>query len=276
MTPTLAPLDIHSLLRQNGLRPDKRLGQNFLFDTAALEQIIQAAEMRPEDAVLEIGPGLGSLTRHLAAHARKVTAVELDEDLIPVLRTVLAGHDNVHIVAGDILRFDPAQLVDSDDYLVVANVPYNITSAIFRHLLAGRPRPRRIVLTIQKEVAERICANPGDLSLLALSVQVYGKPAIAATIPPEAFYPAPRVDSAVIRIDLYPEPVIPVERLERFFRLARAGFSQKRKTLRNSISAGLAISTHAASQALEEAGIDPQRRAETVSLEEWSRLARSE
>lgn len=276
MTPTLAPLDIHSLLRQNGLRPDKRLGQNFLFDTAALEQIVQAAEMRPEDAVLEIGPGLGSLTRHLAAHARKVTAVELDEDLIPVLRTVLAGHDNVHIVAGDILRFDPAQLVDSDDYLVVANVPYNITSAIFRHLLAGRPRPRRIVLTIQKEVAERICANPGDLSLLALSVQVYGKPAIAATIPPEAFYPAPRVDSAVIRIDLYPEPVIPVERLERFFRLARAGFSQKRKTLRNSISAGLAISTHAASQALEEAGIDPQRRAETVSLEEWSRLARSE
>ena len=265
-------LDAAALLRQHHLRPDKSLGQNFLQDPAALQQIAATAEIGPADTVLEIGPGLGSLTRYLARSARTVTAIELDHKLIPILQTVLVDHPNVRLIEGDILKFPPSRLIDSDDYLVVANVPYYITSAIFRHLLAGPPRPRRIVLTIQAEVAARICAEPGDLSLLALSIQVYGRPKVTAGIPAEAFYPPPKVDSAVIRVDLYDTPAIPAGQLERFFRLAKAGFSQKRKTLRNSLSAGLAISTEMAARLLNGAGIDPRRRAETLSLQEWAKL----
>lgn len=260
-------------MRQHGLRPDKSLGQNFLRDSDALEKIVQAAEIQPDDSVLEIGAGLGSLTRYLAVSAKAVTALELDHGLIPVLQAVLAPHPNVRVVEGDILKHSPAELIDKDDYLVVANVPYYITSAIFRRLLEKAPRPRRIVLTVQQEVAERVCAQPGEMSLLALSIQVYGRPVIAADIPAQAFTPVPKVDSAVVRVDLYPEPLIPAPRLERFFRLAKAGFSQKRKTLRNSLSAGLAISTIEAAQMLEQAGINPQRRAETLSLEEWGKLS---
>src|SRR6185295_15985876 len=176
------------------------------------------------DTVLEIGPGLGSLTRYLGASAKEVVAVELDSNLLPALQTVLATYPNVRLIQGDILKLSPKDLIAEKDYLVVANIPYYITSAVIRHLLENDPKPRRIVLTVQKEVAERICAKPGDMSLLALSVQVYGKPAIAATIPAEAFYPAPKVDSAVIRVDLYPTPLIPAGLLDRFFRLAKAGF----------------------------------------------------
>ncbi len=272
----LPPLNAAALLREHGLRADKALGQNFLQDATALEKIVQAAEISLEDTVLEIGPGLGSLTRYLAASAKTVTAVELDTSLIPVLRSVLTPYQNTRLIQGDILHFSPASLSLPENYLVVANVPYYITSAIFRHLLEAQPRPRRIVLTIQKEVAQRICATAGDMSLLALSVQVYGQPRIAASLPAGAFYPAPKVDSAVIRVDLYPEPRIPLTRLERFFQLARAGFSQKRKTLRNSLSAGLRISTGEAFQLLEKAGLDPMRRAETLSLDEWGRLANLE
>lgn len=270
---TLPYLNIPTLLREHGLRPDKKLGQNFLQDVDALEEIVRIAQIQADDTVLEIGPGLGSLTRYLAVAAREVTALELDPALIPVLRGVVAPHPNVRLLEGDILKFPTASLVNQDDYLVVANVPYYITSAIFRHLLQKAPRPRRIVLTIQKEVAERICAMPGDMSLLALSIQVYGNPVIAAEIPAAAFYPVPNVDSAVLRVDLYSELVIPLNLLDRFFRLAKAGFSQKRKTLRNALSAGLAISPSQASQMLEQAGVDPQRRAETLSLQEWGRLS---
>lgn len=273
---SLPPLNAAALLRQHGLRPEKALGQNFLQDPTALEKIVQAAEISREDDILEIGPGLGSLTRYLAVCARTVTAVELDSDLIPVLRAVLAPYPNSRIIEGDILALSPGALNLPEGYLAVANIPYYITSAIFRHLLETTPRPRRIVLTIQKEVAERICAAPGEMSLLALSVQVYGKPSIAARIPAGAFYPPPKVDSAVIRVDLYPQPRIPLPSLERFFRLARAGFSQKRKTLRNSLSAGLHISASEAAQLLERAGLDPMRRAETLSLDEWRLLAQTE
>lgn len=268
----LPPLNAAALLRTHNLRADKALGQNFLQDASALEKIIQAAGIQADDTILEIGPGLGSLTRYLAVSAKTVTAVELDTSLIPILQEVLAPYPNTRIVTGDILGFPPAALIAAEDYLVVANVPYYITSAIFRHLLEAHPRPRRIVLTIQKEVAKRICANPGEMSLLALSVQVYGQPRIAAAIPAGAFYPSPKVDSAVIRVDMYPQPVIPPSRLERFFQLAKAGFSQKRKTLRNSLSAGLRISPSDAQQLLEKSNIDPMRRAETLSLAEWNLL----
>jgi len=268
----IPPLDTAALLRRYSLRPHKGLGQYFLQDPLALEEIVSAAEIQATDSVLEIGPGLGSLTRYLAVSAEMVIAVELDEKLIPPLKNVLSPYQNVQIIHGDILKLAPRTLIAKNDYLVVANIPYYITSAVIRHLLEGEPKPRRIVLTIQEEVARRICAGPGDLSLLALSVQVYGKPRIAAHIPSEAFFPAPKVGSAVLVVDMYPSPRIEEDSLNSFFSLVKAGFSQKRKTLRNSLSAGLRISPTAAAELLRRVNIDPQRRAETLSLSEWSEL----
>ena len=269
----IPPLSVPHLLRKYGLRPHKGLGQNFLEDPIALEKIVAAAEIQPTDTVLEIGPGLGSLTRYLAASAREVVAVELDQHLLPPLKAVLAPYQNVRLIQGDILELAPDELIQDQDYVVAANIPYYITSAVIRHLLESSHKPRRIVLTIQKEVAKRICEKPGDLSLMALSVQVYGKPHIAAHIPAEAFFPAPSVDSAVLVIEIYPSPLIPQEHLNRFFKLIKAGFGQKRKTLRNSLSSGLAIPPAESAALLESAGIDPQRRADTLSIEEWQGLA---
>lgn len=271
----IPPLDAAAVLKRYGLRPDKKLGQNFLQDSSALETIADAAEIQAEDCVLEIGPGLGSLTRYLAGSARKVAAVELDPDLIPPLKAVLTQHPNVRIIHGDILELSISDLIDQPRYIAAANIPYNITSAIIRHLLESLPKPRRIVLTVQKEVAERICAEPGDMSLLALSVQVYGSPRIVAKIPAGAFYPAPNVDSSILRVDIYDEPLIARENLPGFFRFIKAGFSQKRKTLRNSLSAGLHIKPPDVEAMLKSAQIDPMRRAETLSIEEWKRLCSS-
>ena len=271
----LPPLDIPGLLRQSGLHPDKRLGQNFLIDTASLTKVIDAAGLQPQDTVLEIGAGLGNLTRHLAARVRQVVAVELDGRIIPVLRQVLEPFPNVRIVQGDILSLSPSDLFQPSiggSYQVVANIPYYITSAVVRHLLESRPPPQRLCLTVQSEVAERICARPGDLSLLALSVQVYGNPRIAARIPAGAFYPPPKVDSAVVRVDLFPQPVIPYGQIDTFFRLAKAGFGQKRKTLRNALVNGIHQPASQVEKLLRTAGIDPQRRAETLSLVEWAAL----
>jgi len=272
--PPIPPLNAADLLKQYGLRADKRLGQNFLQDPHALQKIAHLAEIRPTDTVLEIGPGLGSLTRHLAAVAQKVVAVELDEKLFPPLEAVIAPYRNVQLVHGDILGIEPKEIIEQGDYLVVANIPYYITSTVIRHLLESDPNPRRIVLTIQKEVAERICAGHSDMSLLALSVQVYGKPHIAAHISAGAFFPAPKVDSSVLVVDIYPEPLVARDLLDVFFLLIKAGFSQKRKKLRNSISAGMHQSPVEAEKLLWAADIDPQRRAETLSLEEWGKLSR--
>jgi 16S rRNA (adenine1518-N6/adenine1519-N6)-dimethyltransferase len=271
---SLPPLDIPSLLRKYGLHPSKGLGQNYLVDDHALQKIVSAADLKPADAILEIGPGLGSLTRHLALAARSVTAVELDARLFPALTAVLSPFSNVRLVQGDILKLDPAALMDAPEYLVVANIPYYITSAVIRHLLESSRRPRRVVLTIQQEVAERVCALPGEMNLLALSVQVYGRPRIRERIPAGAFYPPPKVDSAVLTVDVYSEPAIPAPLLETFFALAKAGFSQKRKTLRNSISAGMRMPPVETEKLLAAAGIDPRRRAETLSLDEWGKISR--
>jgi 16S rRNA (adenine1518-N6/adenine1519-N6)-dimethyltransferase len=269
---SLPPLNVAALLRAHGLSPKKGLGQNFLADPSALERIVRAAGIAPGQAVLEVGPGLGSLTRYLAAAARRVVAVELDPALIAPLKDVLAGLTNVEIVQGDILELDPGALMGEPGYLVAANIPYYITSNLIRHLLEAREKPRRLALTVQREVAGRITAGPGEMSLLALSVQVYGKPTIATRIPAGAFYPPPKVDSSVVRVDLYPEPRIPREALEAFFRLAKAGFGQKRKTLRNALASGLRWPGQQAAGLLEAAGIDPMRRAETLDLDEWRRL----
>mgnify|MGYP001070387636 FL=1 len=268
----LTPLDVPALLREHGLKPNQALGQNFLLDAGALAKLTEAAAIPPGGTVLEIGPGLGSLTRHLAAAAGLVVAVEIDRGLVGVLLQVLAGIENVRILTGDILELDPAAILPAGPYQVVANIPYHITSAIFRHLLESRHKPARMLLTIQREVAERICARPGDLSLLALSVQVYGQPQIVLRIPAGSFYPRPKVDSSVLRVDLYPEPRIPAAQLNAFFRLAKAGYSQKRKTLRNALAGRLGWPPRQAEVLLQTAEIDPQRRAETLSLPEWGRL----
>lgn len=269
---SVAPLNAAAVLKQYGLRADKALGQNFLQDENILRKIATAAEIQNDDSVLEIGPGLGSLTRYLAVAAKQVTAVELDPDLLAPLQAVLKPYQNVTIVHGDILDLKISDLIQQENYIVAANIPYNITSAIIRHLLESELKPRRIVLTIQKEVAERICASAGDLSLLALSVQVYGKPSLISKIPANAFHPAPKVDSAILRIEIYPKPLIEKDLLNKFFKFIKAGFSQKRKTLRNSLSSGLHISTQEAEALLTSAGIDFMRRAETLSIEEWKIL----
>lgn len=269
---SIPPLNAVAVLKRSGLRADKSLGQNFLQDSSALEKIVDVAEISADDCVLEIGPGLGSLTRYLAVSAREVTAVELDADLLAPLQAVLSPYRNVRVVHGDILKLSVPELIHQPNYIVAANIPYHITSAIIRHLLEGEIKPRRIVLTVQKEVAERICAKPGDLSLLALSVQVYGKPNIAARIPAGSFHPVPKVDSAILRIDIYEEPLVPNNLLETFFKLVKAGFSQKRKMLRNSLACGLHISPALAEVLLASARIDPMRRAETLSIEEWRKV----
>ena len=268
----LPRLDIPDLLRQHGLRPEKSLGQNFLLEESYLEQVVAAAEITGEDIVLEIGAGLGNLTRHLAVAAHTVVAVELDEGLLPPLRQVLEPFSNVRLVHGDILALDPAKLIPERNFLVVANIPYYITSAVIRHLLETSCLPTRLVLTMQKEVAQRICAAPGDLSLLALSVQVYGSPHIVAYIPAGAFYPPPKVDSAILRVDLYPTPRSPTPQVDALVRLWKAGFSQNRQTMRNALSGGLGWSTSQAGELLLNAQIDPFRRAETLSLDEWHRV----
>jgi 16S rRNA (adenine1518-N6/adenine1519-N6)-dimethyltransferase len=268
-------LNPQAVLRRYGLRADRRLGQNFLHDKNSLEKIAFLAGIQNIDTVLEVGTGLGSLTRYLSIYAREVVTVELDGKLDPILQVVLKPYENVRIIYGDILRLSPSELKLPPDYIVAANIPYNITSAIIRHLLGSEAKPRRIVLTIQKEVAERICKSPPDMSLLALSVQVFGLPTIEDHIPAEAFFPAPRVDSAVVRIEIYPEPLISNTLLPVFFKLIKAGFGQKRKTLRNALTAGLKTTTSEVETLLNQAGLDPQRRAETLSLEEWGNLADS-
>ncbi len=264
------------LLRRFDLRPKKSLGQNFLVDENALARITAAADLTASDTVLEIGPGLGSLTRHLASAARRVVAVELDEAMLPALRHTLQSYANVEIVHSDILKYalTASQSGLLPGYKVVANIPYYITSALVRHLLEADVRPSLIVLTVQREVAERICASPGDMSLLAVSVQFYCAPRLVARIPAGAFYPPPEVDSAVLKLDVFTQPAVAVADTDHFFQVVKAGFSQKRKQLRNSVSAGLRLESRHVDELLMRAGIDPKRRAETLTLQEWGALAK--
>ena len=265
-------LNAQALLREYGLQPKKSLGQNFLVDPNGLDKVMLAAGVGPKDTVLEIGAGLGSLTVLLAQAARQVVAMEIDRGLLPPLTKVTSAYKNVRIVEGDVLKLPLEDLVPGEGYLVVANIPYYISSAIIRRLLEAETRPTRMVLTVQQEVAERICAKDGKQSLLALSVQVFGAPKIEARIPSGCFFPAPDVDSAVLSIALYPQPLIALDALDDFFRLAHAGFSQKRKTLRNALSAGLGLPASETEKLLATAEIDPQRRAETLSITEWGQL----
>src|SRR3990170_1456262 len=268
-------LDVPNLLRRFNLRPKKSLGQNFLVDERALAKVASAADLTPEDTVLEIGPGLGSLTRHLARAAHRVVAVELDDSLLLALQHVLQPYPNVEIVHGDILRLPTSDFQLPARYKVVANIPYYITSAVIRRLLEAQTRPALIVLTMQREVAERLCAGPGEMSLLAVSVQFSSVPRIVARIPGGAFYPQPTVDSAVVRLEVLPRPAAAVDDADDFFAVVKAGFSQKRKQLRNALGGGLRLDPAQTGALLARAGIAPERRAETLTLEEWGALART-
>ncbi len=263
------------LLHFHAIHPKKSLGQNFLHDPHALEKIVEIADLPPGAEVLEIGAGTGNLTRVLAQHAGRLVAVETDERMLPILRAQFGGVPSVELVHADILALDLAALFDERPYYVVANLPYYITSAILRHLLEGHPRPQRLVITVQREVADRLIAQPDDMSLLTVSVQFYGEPRLMMRLNPAAFWPRPDVESAVVRIDVYPRPPVEVPDEATFFRAVRAGFSQKRKQLRNALAGGLRIDKTAADALLAQAGIEPHRRAETLTLEEWAALARA-
>lgn len=270
-------MGVRSLLQQWNIRPSKGLGQNFLVDCTVLEKIVAAAELTPDDVVLEVGAGLGTLTERLARSAAQVVAVELDQRLIPVLRSALAGFGNVTLIQGDILALDPSALVNvpSDRYSVVANLPYYITSVVLRHLLEANLTPRRMTITVQHEVAQRIVAEPGRMSLLAVSVQFYGRPRLLFRVKPGSFYPAPGVESAVLRIDLHSTPPVDVEDSAAFFRVVRAGFAQRRKQLRNALAAGLRQPPDEVGAKLREVDVDPQWRAQTLTLEQWARATQA-
>jgi 16S rRNA (adenine1518-N6/adenine1519-N6)-dimethyltransferase len=257
-----------TLLQRYQLEPKQSLGQNFLFDDEILARIAATADLHPNDQVLEIGPGLGALTRHLAKTAVHVCAVELDNRLLPVLQDELAYFDNVDIIHGDILEQNPTNLFDGP-YKVIGNVPYYITGAILRHLLTAVHKPTLMVMTVQKEVAERLTAVPPNMSLLAVSVQFYGTVQLSHTIKAGAFWPRPDVDSAVIRLDLYDEPLLPLTEEDAFFRLVKAGFSQKRKQLHKNLR-GLGLTKETVASLLAEAEVDGRRRAETLTIGEWT------
>ncbi len=271
-------LRVKKLLHQFDLKVKKRLGQHFLIDEAVLEQIILAAELNPEDVVIEVGPGLGVLTRELAKKAAKVIAVELDSQLVVALHKTLVAFPNVVIVNADILQVVPSQLVGSylkqDSYKVVANLPYYITSPVLRHFLEASLKPQLMVVMMQKEVGEAIVASSGKMSLFSLSVQFYAKPGILIHVPARSFYPPPKVDSVVLRLDLLPLPAVVVSDVDSFFDIMSKGFSSPRKQLRNSLAHGLGVPASEIASILESLGIEPQRRAETLTLEEWAKVWR--
>jgi len=271
---------VKALLHQSGLKARKRLGQHFLVDGDVLECILSAAELSREDIVVEVGPGLGILTKRLAEVAGKVIAIELDSKLAGILIRRLAPFHNVKIIHADILKIAPQQLLGdylaipklAQNYKVVANLPYYITSPILRHFLETCDRPSLMVVMVQKEVGEAIAANPGRMSLLSVSTQFYSKPTIIAKVPAESFYPPPKVDSLILRLDVYPKPPIEVVDVDSFFDIVSCGFKSPRKQLRNSLAQSLGISPSQVALLLAKAGIEAKRRAETLNLGEWREL----
>jgi len=265
------PTTIRRLLKQYGLYPKKGLGQHFLHNKRVLSHIIKAAVLSPQDIVLEVGPGLGILTKALAQRAAKVIAIEIDPQLASFLTSSLSPFPNVKVIQGDILALDPAQLVNGSPYKVVANIPYYITSPILRHFLEASLKPRLMVIMVQREVAEAITAKPGEMSLLSVSVQLYSRPQIIEYISPKSFYPPPKVESAILRLDTLDQPAVKVDTAE-FFHVVGAGFSTPRKQLHNSLAHGLNLKPQEVAVKLKELGIDPQRRPQSLSLAEWAKI----
>ncbi|HXZ05228.1 MAG TPA: 16S rRNA (adenine(1518)-N(6)/adenine(1519)-N(6))-dimethyltransferase RsmA [Ktedonobacteraceae bacterium] len=264
--------ELRNFLYAHHIRPNKAFGQNFLVDRDVLQHIVEAAEVHGGDQVLELGAGTGVLTRELAKRARRVVAVELEREMLSLLAKTTHNYTNVEIMERNLLYVDPREIFGSDSYKLVANLPYYIASPTFRHFLESTNPPCLFVVMVQYEVAQRIVATPGDLSLLGISIQFYGDPKIIAHVPARAFYPAPKVDSAILRIDLKDEVPLTPEQRDSFFRLVQAGFSERRKQLHNSLAHGLHRKNADVQPWLLAANIDPSRRAETLSIEDWLRL----
>ncbi len=257
-------------------RPRKRLGQHFLTDRRTLQRIVAAAHLSPTDTVVEVGAGRGVLTQALAQAAGRVIAVEIDEGLCEQVRRRLASYPNAAIVCGDILTLPPEELLArtgaAEPYVVVANLPYYIASAVLRGFLEAKAQPRRLIVTVQAEVAESMAAAPGHMRLLSVATQFYASPRILFYVPPRAFRPPPKVRSAVVELEVRPQPAVVVDDRQAFFRLVRAGFAAPRKQLRNVLALGLAIEPPAAAALLSAAAIEPQRRPQTLTIEEWASL----
>lgn len=259
-------------------RAKKRFGQHFLSDTNILRQIVDAAEIAPGESVVEVGPGLGSLTEVLAERARHVVAVEIDRDLIAGLRARFASSPGVRIVEGDVLDAAPSEILAAGDtgapYVVIANLPYNVAAPTLRHFLEGDVRPRRLVVMVQLEVAEAIVARPGAMSLLSVATQVYGDTRMVMRVPPGAFSPPPKVRSGVVRIDVATRPKVDVP-VDVFFRIVRAGFGNPRKQLRNSLSLGLHVKQEIVDAVMRAAGRDATLRPQMLALDDWAAITRA-
>jgi 16S rRNA (adenine1518-N6/adenine1519-N6)-dimethyltransferase len=282
--PYLAPQRVRAALRALDLRPTRGMGQNFLIDPLALEAIIAAADLGPADLAVEVGPGLGVLTWELLRRAGQVVSVELDKRLAARLHEEFA-ESALKIIQSDVLRISPAEILaqvgepPTRPYKLVANLPYAITAPVLRHFLEGDPAPDLAVVLVQWEVAERICARPGDMSVLAHSVQIYAEPEIVARVSASSFYPAPAVDSAVLRMRRRPALAVAVDDVDGLFRVIKAGFLQSRKQLGNALPGGLAamgtaLARDTALAALAAAGVEPSRRPATLALEEWAAIYR--
>jgi 16S rRNA (adenine1518-N6/adenine1519-N6)-dimethyltransferase len=273
------------LLQKYEMRAKKGLGQNFLVNSSILHKITQAAELSPSDLVMEVGPGMGVLTRQLLEQAGYLIAVELDTRMIELLKTSLGAYSNFSLINRDILEVDPLDLIQAESgrfpaavssakYKLVANLPYYITQPIIRRFCEAKLKPSLMVIMVQKEVAKNITAKPGDLSILGISVQFYGKPQIVDIVPAGNFYPAPKVDSAILKVEMYPRTAVEVTSENNFFKTVRAGFCAARKQMANSLSQGLDIPKAEVLSLMHKAEVDPQRRAETLTLEDWARLER--
>jgi len=268
------PADSHqldSLLRRHRIELQHGLGQNFLTDPAVRDAVAEAAALTPDDEVLEVGAGVGTLTVALAPRCRRLVAVELDGRLIPALRESLAGHENVEVVRTDILRFNIRSAFPNGKEIVAGNIPYNLTGALIRKVLDDPPRPRVLSLVVQKEVAERWTASSGA-SLSTVAVQVFAEARMVFTIPSAAFTPAPRVDSALVRLDVRERPAVEVDDLQSFFRFVEAVFQGRRKQLGGTLGRISGTGSTEARTRLRDLGIEPERRPQTLSLGEWETL----
>ena len=275
------PKETIQVLQKHEFQFKKKFGQNFLIDPHVLDKIVDAAQITKDDFVLEIGPGIGTLTQYLCENARQVLAVEIDDKLIPILKETLQPYENVEVLHGDILKQDIQQIADTYNdgkpIKVVANLPYYITTPIIMELFESHVPLANVTVMVQKEVADRMKAEPGtkDYGALSLAVQYYAKPYIAAFVPPNCFMPRPNVGSAVIRLDCLARVPVEVHNEKLMFRLIRASFNQRRKTLQNGIanSAELSFTKEQAARAIEQAGFDVRIRGEKLGLEEFDRLA---
>jgi len=256
-------------------RPTKSLGQHFLVDKRVLSRISRAADLSSQELVIEIGPGRGILTRHLSERAGRVIAIELDDALADRLTAEFADRPNVEIVHADARELDLDTLLPPDvPYKVAANLPYYAALPILRRFLEAEHKPERMVVMVQREVARKIAAPPGEMGLVSVAVQLYGRPRILSYVPPKAFRPAPKVTSAILRIDVYIKSALVLDSETKFFELVKAGFSAPRKQLRNCLRNGLSLDTGPVNAMLLSAGVDPTRRPQTLSIEEWGTLYR--